>query len=81
MPRGSNEAQPEPLQIVKSIVQRVDFELATVARSGIDMANCQSTPQPFPRDLVEARGQLGQLGVDDRRRFGQRTAEALQEGF
>src|SRR5512134_1679823 len=39
VPWGGDEAQAEALEVVKHVVERVDLELATVARSGIDLAD------------------------------------------
>src|SRR5215471_463739 len=41
MARRCDETQPETLEIVEGVVEGVDFQLATVARTGIDFANRQ----------------------------------------
>jgi hypothetical protein len=51
--RRCDEAQTEALEIVERIVQRVDFQFAAVARTGIDLADRQAAAEPPPRGTVE----------------------------
>jgi hypothetical protein len=75
MPRRSDEAEAEPLDVVKGVVEGVDLEFAAVARAGIDLADRQAAPQPTARRVVDLPGQFGERGiVRCRRRLGQRRA-------
>jgi hypothetical protein len=53
MPRRGDETQAETLQIVKRILQGVDFQFAAVARAGIDLADRQAAAKPAPRRLID----------------------------
>jgi hypothetical protein len=64
MARRGNEVEAEPLQIVIGIVQRVDFQFAAVAGTGIHFSNRQTTAESSPRRSIDLRAQLSQ------RRFG-----------
>jgi hypothetical protein len=39
-----DESQAEALEVVEGVVQRVDLELAGIARSGIDLADGEAPP-------------------------------------
>ena len=58
-----DEAQAEAFEIVEGIVQRVDLELAAVARAGIDLADRQAAAEPPARRAIDARGELGERRV------------------
>src|SRR5262249_28487897 len=77
--RRGHETQPESLEIVERVVERMDLELATVARPGIDLANREAATQALPRGTSHAGRELDERGfILARRRFRQRTAkEAL----
>src|SRR5579864_9315394 len=49
MTRGGDEMQTEALEIVKGVVERVDFELTAIARAGIDSADRQAAPEALAR--------------------------------
>jgi hypothetical protein len=49
MARGGDTAQAEALQIVESIVEGVDLELAAVAGAGVDLADRQRAAQAAAR--------------------------------
>jgi hypothetical protein len=53
MARRCDEAQAKTLEIVERIVQGVDFQLAAVARAGIDLTDRQAASQPPPRGAVD----------------------------
>src|SRR5581483_2556298 len=44
MTRGRDKAEPEALEIVDGVVERMDLELAAIARAGIDFANGKASP-------------------------------------
>src|SRR5512135_871670 len=74
-----DKAQAEALEVVQHVAQRMDFQLARVARPGIDFANRQRAPESLVRRVVDARGQLGDRSLVRRRRgFGEQT---LDEAF
>ena len=45
MPRAGNEFDPDAFEVVVRIVERLDFQLASITRTGIDMANTKGTAQ------------------------------------
>jgi len=49
----SNKAQAKALEIVKRIIERMDFQLATIAGTGIDLANGQRTTKPGASGAVD----------------------------
>src|SRR5262249_51948277 len=82
MPGRCHETQPESLEIVERVVERVNLELAPIARPGIDLADREAAPQALPRGALDARRELGERRfVLVRRRFRQGAAkEALEQG-
>jgi hypothetical protein len=81
VPERGDEAQAEAFQIVEGIVERMDFQLATVAGAGVHLADRQAAAEPPPRRRVELGGELGELHVA-RRWHGlgeRRTYEALKQ--
>ena len=73
MARRGDEAQPEPLEVVERIVQRVDFQLTAVARAGIYLADRQAAAEPSACGAVDLLGKFGQSNVADYwRRLGER---------
>lgn len=79
VPGGGNEAQPEPLQIVEGVVQRMDLQLAAIAGTRVDLADGQAAAQALARDLVQVRAEGFEFCVHHRRGFGERAAKALEE--
>ena len=76
MARRGDEPQAEALDVVIGVVERVDFQLASIAGSGIDLADRQAAAEPSPRGLAERRGELRHGGVIGRRRpLGERPAK------
>ena len=67
MARRSDEAQAEALEIVEGVLQRVDLQLAAVARAGIDLADRERAAEPALGRKIDAAGKLGERGVLDRR--------------
>ena len=61
MARRCDEAQAEPFQIVEGIAERVDFQLAAVARTGVDLAYREAAAEPSSRRPVEPEAKLGEL--------------------
>src|SRR5262249_18348761 len=56
MARRGHEAQPEALDIVECVVERMDFQLAAVAGPGIYPEDRKAPPEPAARGGVDARG-------------------------
>ena len=52
--------QAEAFEIVERIVERVDFQLAAVAGTGIDLADRQRAAELGARGAFEALGKLGE---------------------
>ena len=76
MTRRGDEPQAEPLDVVIGVVERVNFQLASVAGSGIDLADRQAPAEPPPRGLPERGGKLRHGGVIGRwRPLGERPAK------
>src|SRR3546814_1403919 len=66
MPRRGDETQPEPRDVVVSVVEGVNLKFAAVAGAGIDLADRKTAPQVPTRGAAERFGQL------DERRLVQR---------
>ncbi len=60
MARRGDEAQAEPLEIVESVAERVNFEFAAVARAGVDRADRQRAAEPLAGALAQCLGRLAQ---------------------
>src|SRR5262249_18285787 len=76
MPWRGNEAQPEALEIIEGVVERVNLQLAAVAGTSIDLADRQTAAEPAPCHRVKFAGELRQRRmVSSRRRFGERPAQ------
>ena len=76
MARRGDEAQAEALDVVIGVVERVDFELASVARAGVDLADRETSPEPPPRGAADGGCEFAQRGIVRRRRLlGQWQAE------
>ena len=50
--RRGDEAQPEALEIVEGIVERVDLKLAAIAGAGIDLADGEAAAEPAARGVL-----------------------------
>ena len=48
MARRGDEAEAEPFDVVIGIVEGMNFELAAVARAGIDFADRETVAEPLP---------------------------------
>ncbi len=70
MARGGHEADTEALDIVKGVAERVDFELAAVARTGVDLADRETAPEASRDDTskLRAREPLASLSLRSRAR-------------
>ena len=80
VPRRGDEANAKSLEVVERIVEGVDFELAAVAGSGVDLANCQAAAQASARGAIEASCELIHCSVAQRwRRLGERRAKHTLE--
>jgi len=67
-----DEAEAEAFEVVEGVVEGVDFELAAIARAGVDLADGKAVAEPPARRRVERACHRGDLGVVDyRRRLGQ----------
>ena len=53
MARRGNESESEALDVVVSVVKRVDLELASIARAGVDLAYRQTSAEPPPRSVTD----------------------------
>ena len=74
--RRRDEALAEALEIIERVVERMNLQLAAIARSGIDLADRQAAAEPRLRNGGELGGELGQPGLARRqRRLGQRPVE------
>src|SRR5437762_14147575 len=76
-----DETKSETLEVVEGVAQRMDLELAAVARAGVDLADRKAAAETPLGGCVELGGELGELHVAYLRcRFGERAAdEALEE--
>ena len=63
MPRRRDEAKAEPLKIVESVAERVDFEFAGVARTGVDVADSETSPERPLGRRFHGRGESQELGI------------------
>ena len=70
MPRARDEADAEPLEVVVGIAERVDLELAAVARAGIDMADRERAVKVLQHSCFEPLRRHAQRIVGRRRRLG-----------
>src|SRR5665213_615638 len=61
--RRCDEAQTEAFEIVESITQRVQFELAAVAGASVDVANRKRAAEPGAGGAVNTSRQLGEAGL------------------
>jgi hypothetical protein len=73
MARRGRELHAEPLNVVDRIVERVDFELAAVARAGIDLPNGDRAAEQAPSARGERAAELLEpafvgVGTPDRHR-------------
>ena len=76
MARRGDEAQAEPFEVIERVCQSVDFELAAVAGTGIDLADRQRAAKAGARCPVDVSGQLGECGFAGcGRRLGERPLD------
>ena len=76
MARRGDEPEAEALDVVVSVVERVNPELAFIAGAGIDLAYRQTSAQTPPRGAANGCCEFGHRGiVGRRRRFGEGPAE------
>jgi hypothetical protein len=82
MPRRSDETQPKALQVVKRVIERMDFQLAPVTRACIDFANGKAAAEPASRCAVQiARKPAQRRLIEGRRRFGQPLSEQILQEY
>ena len=56
MPRARDKFDAQSLDVVDRVVERVDLELATVARARVDLADAERAPDDAANLLVQALG-------------------------
>src|SRR4029077_18179477 len=61
MPRGGDKAQAKSFEIVERVLQGVDFELAAIAGTRINLANRKAAAQPPACHCIEPGGKLCQF--------------------
>ena len=66
MARTCDELDSEPFDIVDRVVERVDFQLTTIAGAGIHMPNAQCAPQEGANPLLQNLA-YAQLRINRRR--------------
>src|SRR6185295_7200242 len=75
-----HEAQPEALDIVEGIVERMNFKLAAIAGTGIDFADRQRPAESPPGGASKRARQFGEMiAVERRRRLGHRRSDQAVE--
>ena len=76
MARRGDKPQAEPLDVVVGVVERVNFQLASVAGSGVDLADRKAPAEPSPCGLSERSCKLRNGGIIGQRRpLGERLAK------
>jgi hypothetical protein len=76
MARRGNEAEAEALDVVIGVVKRVDFEFASIAGSGIDLAYRETSAETPPRRAADGGCEFVHRGiVRGRRLLGERLAK------
>ena len=68
MPRAGNEFDPDAFEVVVGIIERLNFEFASIAGTGIDVANAESAAQNLQQIFLKC--------FDDRNLFLKEVAEA-----
>ena len=82
MPRRRDEAKTEPLKIVERVAERVDFEFAGIARTGVDVADGETSPERPLGRRFHGGGESQEFRIVVRgRTLSQRRPEALQQRF
>src|SRR5689334_16093861 len=69
----------EPLDVVKRVVQRVDFQFAAVAGPGVDLPDRETMAEAALRRFVQAGGERGDFRIGWRTWLGQRPAQAFAQ--
>jgi len=78
--RGRDKSQAEAFEIIEGVVERVDFELAAVARAGVDLPNRETAAQPSACRVLHSRAERRQrCVVSGRRLFREREAQKIFE--
>jgi hypothetical protein len=62
MARAGHEADAQAFDVVVGVVERVDFQLAAIARAGVHLADGQRLAQDVQQFVLDA-AHLGQHGV------------------
>src|SRR5205807_2511291 len=76
----SDKAQPEPLKIVERVIQGVNFEFATVARTCIYLPNGEAAAQPVTCSSIKRTRELCEhCLVRIHRRFSQSAAKTFKQ--
>ena len=63
MARRGDETDAEALDVVIGVVERVDFEFASVAGSGVDLADRQASAEPPPRGAMKRGCEFVDRGI------------------
>jgi hypothetical protein len=69
MSRRGNEAEAEAFDVIVGIVKRVDFQLASVTRSSVDLAYGEASAKPPPRGTTNCCCEFGDRRIVRRRRL------------
>ena len=73
MARRRDKTQAQTFQVVERVIERVDFELAAVTGTGVDLADRERTAELGARKSVNTFRQLGEPGLVGRGcRLGER---------
>jgi len=71
MAGGGDETKAETLQVVKGILEGVEFELAAVAGARVDEPEGEASSEPLPRSFLDPEAEVSNKGfVDGRRGLG-----------
>jgi len=52
MARRGNEPEAKAFDVVVGVIKRVDFEFASIARAGVDLAYRETPAEPPPRSVA-----------------------------
>src|SRR5258706_15560746 len=72
MPRGRDKTQAKTFEVVKRVLQSMDFQLAAVAGARINLADRKTAAEAPARRPVESGGKLRQFRII---RFGARLRQ------
>ena len=76
-----DEVDTQSLDVVKRIVQRMDFQFAPVTGSGVHLADRKTMAQTPLGRLVQAARQCGKLLIGGWKWLGQGSAQSIAEEF